>query len=205
MPTSPVPPETDDPMHPLIRAGRWVVQDLLSTLIFVALYAATHSIYIAAGLAIAIGVARITYLKFRRLPVDAMQWLSLFLVVVFGGATLLTHDPIFVMLKPSLVHVAIGIVMLRRGWMNRYVGPIALAHAADVTIRFGYAWAALMFATAAANLVVAFLVDTTTWAWFVGVFPILSKVALVVVEYVVTRNIVRRRIRAPKQRLLSVP
>ena len=31
--------------HPLIHAGKWIVADLFSTLLFVALYAATHSVY----------------------------------------------------------------------------------------------------------------------------------------------------------------
>ena len=72
------------------------------------------------------GFAQIAYLKLRRSPIDAMQWMSLGLVVVFGGASLLTHDPRFIMFKPTLIYVAIGAVMLKRGWMTRYMPPVAL-------------------------------------------------------------------------------
>ena len=197
-------PDAAAPINPLIHVGKSLVSDLLSTLVFVALYVVTHSIVTAAGLAIALGLGRIAYLKFRGAPIDAMQWLSLFLVVVFGGATALTRNPVFVMLKPTFVYAAIGAVMLLKpGWMNRYIPPIARAHSADVTTTFGYLWAALMFATGAINLAVALVASPTTWAWFLGVFPIASKIALVTSQYVVTRRIVRRRIRASKEFALS--
>ena len=36
------------------------------------------------------------------------QWISLGLVLVFGGATLLTHNARFMMFKPSIVYLLIG-------------------------------------------------------------------------------------------------
>jgi intracellular septation protein len=184
------------PVHPLVHAGKWLAADLLSTLIFVGLYALTHSIFAATGLAIGVGVGHIAYLRLRRAPIDAMQWLSLGLVVVFGGASLLTHDPRFVMLKPTLIYCALGTVMLKRGWMNRYMPPMALKWSGDVTIRFGYPWAGMMFGTAALNLVLATRGDPVSWAWFLGVFPIASKLALFAVQYLTTRFVVTRRLRA---------
>ncbi len=53
-----------------------------------------------------------------------MTYASLALVVVLGGATLLTKDPRFVLAKPSIGHFAIGAIMLRKGWMLRYLPPI---------------------------------------------------------------------------------
>ncbi|HTW72611.1 MAG TPA: septation protein IspZ [Acetobacteraceae bacterium] len=189
--------------HPLFRAGKEVASDLLSTLVFVGLYAVTHNVAASVGLAIAVGLGRIIYQARRRIPIDAMQWLSLFLVIVFGGAALITHNPLFIMLKPTLVYAAIGLVMLRSGWMNRYVPPIVQTNAPDTTVLFGYLWAALMFGTGALNLAVALHASTTTWAWFIGVFPLASKIALILVQYSATRSIVRRRLRAA--RLVAVP
>jgi intracellular septation protein A len=126
-----------------------------------------------------------------------MQWLTLGLVAVFGGAALATHNPVFVMVKPTLIYVAVGCVMLRRGWMTRYMtDPRAISHAADVTTRFGYAWAGLMFATGAANLALAVWASPAAWAWFVGVFPLASKIGLVGIQYAMTKSIVRRRVGA---------
>ena len=186
------PPST----HPLLRVGKHVVSDLLSTFVFVGMFALTHSVYASVGLAIAIGLGRIVWQAWHLIPIDAMQWLSLFLVVAFGGAVLITNNPLFIMLKPTLVYCAVAIVMLRRGWMNRYVPPIAQTHGADVIILFGYAWAALMFATAAANLELALHASHATWAWFIGVFPFSSKAALILVQYTTMRAIIRRRIQA---------
>lgn len=182
--------------HPLIYVAKWLLSDLLSTFVFAGIYAATGNVAGAVGVAIVVSVAQFAIMKRRGVPIDLMQWLSLLLVVVFGGATLLARDPTFVMLKPTLVYVAVGMVMLRPGWMVRYLPPIARERSTDVTTVFGYAWAALMFGTAAANLALALFAQPATWVWFIGVFPLLSKLVLVAVQYTVTRQIVRRRIRA---------
>ena len=187
--------EEGSKVHPIVHAGKWIAADLFSTLLFVGLYALTHSVYVATGLGMAAGVAQIAYLKHRRSPIDAMQWMSLALVVVFGGASLITHDPRFVMLKPTLIYAALGAVMLKRGWIARYQPPVALHWARDVAIIFGYVWAGLMFLTGALNLVLVAGGDPKAWAWFIGVFPIASKLALFAIQYAATRVIVLARIR----------
>ncbi len=183
-------------VHPLVHAGRWIVADLLSTLLFVALYALTHSLPLAIVVGIAAGVGQIGWLKLRGSDIDAMQWMSLALVLVFGGATLLTHDPRFIMLKPTLIYAAIGAVMMRRGWMKRYIPPIALTWSADLAVGFGYVWAAMMFATGAVNLALALNGDPTTWAWFLGVFPLASKLVLFAIQYLTMRWVTVSRMRA---------
>ena len=52
-----------------------------------------------------------------------MQWMSLGLVIVFGSATLLTHNPRFMMAKPTIIYVLIGAAMMQRGWMLAYMPP----------------------------------------------------------------------------------
>ena len=42
-----------------------------------------------------------------------MTYASLALVIVLGTATLLTNDPRFVLVKPSIAHFAIGAIMLK--------------------------------------------------------------------------------------------
>jgi intracellular septation protein A len=182
-------------VHPLVHAGKWLLSDLLSTLTFVVLYAATHSVVLSVSLGIALGIAQIIYLKWRRAQIDAMQWLSLGLVVVFGGASLLTHNPIFFKLKITIIYTAVGCVMLRRGWQTRYLPPIAQALAGDLCTAFGYIWCATMFATAAANLLLALFASTAAWSLFIAIFPLASKLALTAIQYSVTRTIVRRRLR----------
>ncbi|QUD90002.1 inner membrane-spanning protein YciB [Phenylobacterium montanum] len=180
----------------LIHAGKWLAADMFSTLLFVGLFAITHNVYAATGIAIAAGVAQIAWLRARGAAIDLMQWLSLGLVVVFGGASLMTRDPRFVMVKPTLIYAAVGAVMLKPGWMLRYIPPVAVRWGADVVNVFGYVWAGLMFATGAANLALVLHGDPKLWAWFVGVVPIASKLGLFAVQYVTMRVIIRGRIQA---------
>jgi len=116
---------------------------------------------------------------------------------VFGGATLITHNPHFVMVKPTLIYIAVGIVMLKRGWMKRYIPPVATEDGDDLILAFGYVWAGLMFFTAAANLVLA-LGDTKLWIAFLAIFPAGSKIVLFFVQYAVMRVVItgRRRRKA---------
>ena len=193
---SPAQPAPAGHLQPLLHIGKWLLADFLSTFAFVILYAATHSIPVATGLAIAIGLGQVAVLHIRGTPIDLMQWMGLALVVVLGGATLLTGSPVLIMLKPTLIYAAIGAVMLRPGWMRRYAPPIASARAGDVLKAFGYLWAALFLATSAANLFLALYASPAVWLWFIGVFPLASKLGLVAAQYVVIRSVVRRRVRA---------
>lgn len=180
----------------LIYAGKGLAADLLSSLIFAGLFAGTHNVALSIGVAIAVGVGQIAYAKLRGHAVDAMQWMSLGLVIVFGGASLMTHDPRFLMFKPSLIYCAVGAVMLKRGWMNRYMVPEALAWSADVTTVFGYLWAGMMFLTAALNAYLVMTGDAKMWLTFLAIFPVASKGGLFAVQYVTTRLITMNRMKA---------
>ncbi len=63
-----------------------------------------------------------------------------------------------------MIYAAVGVVMLKPGWMTRYAPPIAQTYGADMMPVFGYVWAALMFATGAANLALAFSPDLPSGA-----------------------------------------
>jgi hypothetical protein len=99
------------------------------------------------------------------------------------------------MVKPSIVHFAVATAMLRRGWMIRYITPIARQNVSETTIVLaGYAWAALMAVIGLTNLIFALHFDFVTWAWFVSVGAVGAKVAAVALQYAVFRTIVRRRL-----------
>ena len=178
-------------------ALRQLFLDFLSAIVFLVLYALTENLYLATGVAVGVSIAQIVIARLRGEPVDAMQWLVLFLVLVLGTATLIANDSRFIMIKPSLTHTAIGIVMLRPGWMGRYLPPIATDNLSrGFIVGAGYCWAAWMIALAAANLVVAMNFDFKTWAWFVGIGLFGGKLLAVAVQYAVMRTIVGRKLRA---------
>lgn len=180
-------------MNPLLHAARPLLADFLSTLVFVVLIALKVDVVLAVAAAAAVGVGQVVLLKLRGAPVASLQWLSLGLVLVSGAASLVTHDPRFVMAKPTVIYLIVAAAMLQRGWMLRYMPPIAAGHAEDVMIAFGYVWAGLMAVSAAANLVVA-VAFPQAWAAFMAVFPIASKLSLFAVQYLTVRRITRRRI-----------
>ncbi len=100
------------------------------------------------------------------------------------------------MLKPSVIYVIVGLVMLKRGWMNRYLPPIARATVPDLGITFGYVWAGLMFFSANLNIVLALALDVTTWAAVKSVWAIGSKVGLFGIQYAIMKSTGIRRARA---------
>jgi intracellular septation protein A len=180
-------------MKNLFYAARPIVTDMFSTIVFAALFALTNNIYVSTGAAIAMGVGQVGYEKLRGRSVPGMQWASLGLVTVMGCATLLTGDPRFVMVKPTVIYLTVGAAMMQRGWMERYIPPRGREFVPDrVFIGWGYVWAGLMFATAIANLVIAIALGRQTWLLFVGAFPLASKLALFAVNYLHIRHVAMR-------------
>lgn len=181
-------------MSNLMRSARLLVSDLASTLLFLAVLLATKDLILAVALGVGLGVLQIGWLMLRRKPIDIMQWLSIGLVVVSGAATLLTSDPRFVMLKPSAIYAIVGAYMLRPGWMNRYLPPIALEVVPDVAWIFGFVWAGLMFGSAALNVVLALTLDPVTWSAAMSIWGIASKIALFLIQYGTMRLVgIKRR------------
>jgi intracellular septation protein A len=180
-------------MYNFFYAGRAIIVDSLGVILFAALVALGMGPAQAAAVGIATTVGHVAILKVARRPVAPLQWASLVLVLASGLATYATNDPRFVMVKPTLVYAAIGIVMLRPGWMLRYIPPVAKAHVEDVATVFGYVWAGLFFLTGAVNLVVA-LAFTPWWPAFVATVPLASKLVLFGIQFAVTRRIARARI-----------
>ena len=181
-------------MKNLLHAGKFLAMDMASTILFLVLYLVTKNIPLAVAIGMALGLGQIGFEFARKKPIDTMQWMSLFLVLASGSATLLTHDPRFVMIKPTVIYAVVGVVMLKPGWMNRYLPEVAVQMLPDVGMIFGYVWSALMFASAILNLVLAFTLDTAAWAAFMSAWAIASKVGLFLIQYATMRLIgVRRR------------
>jgi intracellular septation protein A len=179
-------------MKNLFEAGRVLIYDLASTIFFLVLFWLTNNLMVSVAIGMAIGAAQISWQLLQRKPVEALQWVSVALVLASGTATLLTNDARFVMLKPTAIYAIVGTVMLKRGWMTRYMPPRA-APVLDVATTFGYVWAGLMFFSAALNLVLALGLDTRSWAAAMSAWGIASKIALFLVQYAVMNHIGRRR------------
>jgi len=100
------------------------------------------------------------------------------------------------MIKPSVIYAIVGIVMLKPGWMNRYLPPVAIELVPDIAVIFGYLWAGLMFFSAGLNLVVALNFSVVAWSAFMSIYAIASKAVLFLIGYTTMRTIAIRRRRA---------
>jgi len=123
-----------------------------------------------------------------------MQWLSLGLVIVFGGAALITHDSRFILVKPTLIRFAVGSVMLRRGWLDRYLPDVVHRNVPlPLIVGSGYAWAASMFALGLANLWFVFHGSVAGWAAFNSAAPLTIEFAGFGLQYLLFRAVIMRR------------
>ncbi len=182
-------------MKNLLEAGKLLLLDMAATLFFLVLYLLTHNVTLSVVLGMALGIAQIGWQIARGKPIDTMQWMSLFLVLGAGTVTLITNDPRFMMIKPSVIYLIVGVVMLKRGWMNRYLPPVAIELVPDIAVIVGYAWSGLMFFSAVLNVIVALNFDVVTWSATMSIYGIASKAAMFLIGYTAMRTIgvARRR------------
>jgi hypothetical protein len=66
----------------------------------------------------------------------------------------------------------------------------------SVIVGSGYAWALLMFALGAGNLVVALYYDRAAWTFYNAIVPLAAKFGAFGIQYLVFRLIVRTRLRS---------
>ena len=170
--------------------------DFFSTILFVVVWLATDSIAIATIVAVVGAIGQFIWAKRAGYAMNAISYASLALIVLLGGATLVTGDSRFVLIKPSLGHFAVGTLMLKRGWMGRYMPPRVMETAPDLPVVAGYCWAALMLTTGVGVVATALTGDAKLWGAFVfGVAPA-AKVAAMTVQYAAFRMVIGRRIAA---------
>ncbi|WGR91398.1 septation protein IspZ [Bradyrhizobium sp. ISRA443] len=173
-----------------------LASDFLSTIVFLVVYLSTDNVLLATGVAIAGAIARAVYSRIKGEALGFMTWASLALVIVLGTATLLTHDPRFVLAKPAIAHFAIGAIMLKRGWMLRYMPPRVTEVIPEYVTLAGYAWAVLMFALGAGTIAVAATGDVRLWATYVTVVAAGAKIAAFAIQYLAFRILITNRLRA---------
>jgi len=128
-------------------------------------------IYVATAVAIVASLAQIGFLKLRRRRIDTMLWVSLAIVVVFGGATLLLHDETFIKWKPTVLYWMFGVVLaasqlgFRRNLMRAMLAE-QVRMPDFAWRRLNWSWVVFFAFMGTANLYVAFSFPTDTWVSF---------------------------------------
>ena len=146
-----------------------ILFDFLPLLLFFAAFR-LWGVYVATGVAMAATLGQVAWLKLRRQPVPTPLWLSLGVIVVFGGATLLLRDEWFVKLKPTALYWLMGGTLL----VGRLLGRDLLRLLAGEHLPLPPAawrlmtwmWIAFFGAMGAVNLYVARHFPTETWVTF---------------------------------------
>ena len=144
--------------------------DLFPVILFFVAFKA-FDIYVATGVAIAATFAQIGWLLLRGRKVDTMLWVSLAIIVLFGGATLLLRDETFIKWKPTVLYWLFGAVLagaslfFRKNLIRKLMEEqIALPD--RVWTRLNASWAGFFFFMGAANLFVAYTFSTDAWVNF---------------------------------------
>ena len=128
-------------------------------------------IYVATGVAIVATVAQIAWLRYSHGKVEPMQWVTLAVIVVFGGATIALQNETFIKWKPTVLYwlmggsLLAGQLLFNKNLLKTLMGSqMELPDAAwRVT---NWSWIAFFAAMGVLNLWVAFNFDTNTWVNF---------------------------------------
>jgi intracellular septation protein len=144
--------------------------DLFPVVLFFAAFK-LFDIYVATAVAIAATFLQIGWLKWRRRKVDTMMWVTLVIIVVFGGATLALHDETFIKWKPTVLYWLFAVALaaaelaFRKNLIRAALGE-QLSLPDRVWARLNWSWAGFFALMGAANLYVAFNFSTDTWVNF---------------------------------------
>ena len=130
-----------------------------------------YDIYVATAVAIAASFVQVCWSWLRHRKVDNMLWVSLGVIVLFGGATLVLQNETFIKWKPTVLYWLFGAALavaarffkknLIRAMME---GKVALPE--PVWLRLLASWIAFFAAMGALNLFVAYSYSTEAWVNF---------------------------------------
>jgi len=128
-------------------------------------------IFVATGVAIAATVVQIGYVLVRRRKVTGMQWASLVIIGVFGGATLLLRDETFIKWKPTVLYWLAGLVFLgglafRQNLVKAIMSEGGLVLPEGVWTKLAIAWGVFFLFKGTLNLWVAYTFTTDVWVNF---------------------------------------
>lgn len=130
-----------------------------------------QGIYVATAVAIAATIVQNGWFWYRNRRFETMHIITLVLIIVFGGATILLHDEVFIKWKVSVVNWLFGLVFLG----SHYIGdkPIIqrmmgknIKLKVDVWGKLNFMWVVFFIFVGLVNVYVMYHFDTATWVNF---------------------------------------
>jgi intracellular septation protein len=128
-------------------------------------------IFVATAVAIAATFVQIGWVLARGRKVTGMQWASLAIIGVFGGATLLLRDETFIKWKPTVLYWLAGVIFLgalafRQNLVKAIMSEGGLALPEPVWTKLAIAWGVFFIFKGTLNIWVAYSFPTDVWVNF---------------------------------------
>lgn len=144
--------------------------DLFPVVLFFLAYK-LHDIFVATAVAIAATFVQIGWLWIRHRQIEKMMWINLAVIMVFGGATLVFQDEMFIKWKPTVFYWLIGSVLFISNWLfSKNLIKVALEKQlvlpAAVWNTLNLSWIVFFAIMGCVNLFVAFNYSLDTWVSF---------------------------------------
>ena len=144
--------------------------ELLPIILFFIAYK-FKNIFFATGIAIAVSFVQILYYLLRKKKVEMTMWISLIILVVFGGSTILFHNALFIKWKPSILYWLFAVILLggqifwRKNIIKKMLGKqIVLPE--KVWSKLNASWGVFFFLLGFLNIFIAYKYSTDTWVNF---------------------------------------
>jgi len=144
--------------------------DLFPVVLFFIAYK-MYDIYTATAVIIVASLAQVAYFYFKHKRVEKMHIITLALILVLGGLTLVLQDEDFIKWKPTIVNWGFALVFLgshyigQKPIVERMMGQ-AISLPELIWIRLSWLWIVFFIVSGITNLYVAFNYDTDTWVNF---------------------------------------
>ena len=144
--------------------------DLFPVILFFAAFKVS-GIFVATAVAIVATFAQIGWVWFRHRKVDTMLWVSLVVVTLFGGATLILQDETFIKWKPTVLYwcfaftLGFGTLVLKKNLMRALLSE-QMQLPDEAWHRVNLSWIGFFAFMGVANLLVAYNFPTDTWVNF---------------------------------------
>jgi intracellular septation protein len=128
-------------------------------------------IYVATAVAIAATFVQIAVSWFRTRTVATMQWVTLAVIIIFGGLTLYLHDEQFIKWKPTVINWLFGAAFLTSQLLGQQTA-IERVLSSNLTLpqpvwrRLNLLWVLFFLTMGGANWYVMSHFDRDTWVNF---------------------------------------
>jgi intracellular septation protein len=130
-----------------------------------------YDFYVATAVVIIATILQVTFIWFKYRKVETMQWITLFLVLVMGGATLYLQDEQFIKWKLSVIEWLFGLAFLGSNFIGKKpfiekMMSASLTLPSTVWKKLNLLWAVFFISVGFINLYVMYHFDTDDWVTF---------------------------------------